>query len=133
MAVSLSPWARLNMLSFFFFYANGKAWKGSEKVTFKVGPRQYACSCSSFLLLGCYGLFSSTGCVNSKLTDSCSVPLSKAGLDLVQDCLCALEKEMLSVCVGSSGTTLVLPHSGGRGRREVNSGKELTWRETSRL
>lgn len=64
-----------------------------------------------------------------------SVPLSKAELDLVQDCicLCALEMEMLSVCVGSSGTTLVLPHSRRRERREVNSGKELTWRETSRL
>ena len=47
--------------------------------------------------------------------------------------ICALEKEMLSVCVGSSGTTLVLPHSGRRERRGVNSGKELTWRETSQL
>lgn len=40
-------------------------------------------------------------------------------LDLVQGCfgVCALEKEMLSVSAGSSGTTLVLPHSEKREER----------------
>lgn len=47
--------------------------------------------------------------------------------------ICALEKEVLSVSAGSSGTTLVLPHSGGAERREVNSGKELTCRESNPL
>lgn len=72
--------------------------------------------------------------VNSKLRDSCSVPLSKAGLDLVQDYLFMCPWEGNAVCLfGSSGNTLILPHSGRKERREVNSGKELTWRETSRL
>lgn len=63
----------------------------------------------------------------------CALENSRAGSSSRIFEICALEKEMLSVSAGSSGTTLVLPHSEKRERREVNSGKELTCRETNPL
>lgn len=50
-------------------------------------------------LFQCYGLFS-TICLKSKSRDSCSVPLSKASLDLVQDYLfmCPWEEKAACLC-----------------------------------
>lgn len=63
----------------------------------------------------------------------CAFKQGRAGSSSRMFEICALEKEMLSVSAGSRGTTLVLPHSGRRERREVNSGKKLTCRETNPL
>lgn len=63
----------------------------------------------------------------------CALKQGRAGSSSRMFEICALEKETLSVYAGSGGTTLVLPHSGRRERREVNSGKELTCGETNPL